>query len=111
MTITKPSVVVVQTALMNVQWTYKGEMMKGNIITRARSSCNLSVGPAHTPPFLDDSTKFYKRAPSFETRAMWKKYPTPFVHKNPVPEGDAVLVRHYHPSGTYEKHLKSLETS
>lgn len=45
----------------------------------------------------DTSTKFYKRPQAYSTRAMWKKYPIPFVWDNPVPEGDAIIVRKYYP--------------
>lgn len=59
--------------------------------------------------FKNQSTKFYRRAPGLTRRAMFKKYPIPFVWDNPVPEGDAVIVRSFHKLGTYEKHLASLE--
>lgn len=70
--------------------------LKGNIITRARTT--FDPGSAITLDLPgDDSTKFYKRPPSYKTRAMWKKYPIPFVWRNPVPDGDAVIVRKYYP--------------
>lgn len=71
------------------------QYMKGNTITRSRAT--FVPGMPHMDLSPDDSTKFYLRPRSFKTRAMWKKYPTPFVFKNPVPEGDAVIVRKYYP--------------
>jgi len=82
--------------------------LKGNTITRSRAAFDQGT-PMRGEFKPDDSTKFYLRPRSYKTRAMWKKYPTPFVFKNPVPEGDAVVVRKYYPLGTYEKHLASLE--
>ena len=67
--------------------------LKGNRYTRFAPQPNTHVELS----FRDDSTKFYKRPQSFKTRAVWKKYPIPFVWDNPVPEGDAVLVRKYYP--------------
>lgn len=76
--------------------------LKGNTITRSRATFNPGI--ATRGEFRpDDSTKFYLRPRSYKTRAMWKKYPTPFVFKNPVPEGDAVVVRKYYPNGTRDK--------
>lgn len=87
--------------------TRKGAM-KGNRRTRSGMSPN-DVGVSNFGYFQlrDESTKFYKRPPVYTTRAMWKKYPTPFVWDNPVPEGDAIIVRKFRKffsgPGTYRK--------
>lgn len=82
----------------------------GNSKTRSRASFDPSTLLAKFEfNIKNPATKFMKRAPVFTKRAMFKKYPTPFVWENPVPEGDAVIVRSIHKLGTYEKHLASLE--
>ena len=69
----------------------------GNSKTRSRTTFDHNQIRLSFDLF-DTATKFYKRPPSYTTRAMWKKYPTPFVFENPVPEGDAVIVRKFYPA-------------
>jgi hypothetical protein len=81
----------------------------GNTKTRSRAKFDPGVAPKIEFSFKNMATKFAKRPPAFTRRAMWKKYPIPFVWENPEPDGDAVIVRSIHKLGTYEKHLASLE--
>ena len=82
----------------------RNRLSRGNTRTRARSACNKGPDSGINPFKGDDATKFFKRPPGTTNRAMWKKYPIPFVFKNPEPEGDAVLVRgRFYPAGTRDK--------
>lgn len=70
---------------------------KGNVRTRSRAktvgdaAASPPIGKALFDPGVTE-TKFFLRNPRKTPRAMFKKYPTPFVWDNPVPDGDVILV-------------------
>ena len=70
--------------------------LKGNIRTRSRATHSPGLEAAAPFQFRDESTKFYKRPPRLTTKAKWKKYPVPFIWKNPFPEGDVIVAKKFY---------------
>ena len=80
---------------------------RGNVCTRSREGV---TGETEHSSFnmRNEATKFYKRPPGNSNHAVWRKYPTPFLYKNPFPEGGIILTRRFYQEG-WKKRLEKVE--